>query len=142
MSQEANAKAQETFGKAAMTGDFDLFDEVVAPDAVDHDAAPGQVNGPEGYKQVFGELRTAFPDLKIEVIEQVATDDKIAFAYTLTGTHQGDFLGVPATGKQISARGMQISRFEDGKLVERWGSTDEFGILKQLGQVQIDLKPN
>ena len=51
----------------------------------------------------------------------------------MTGTHQGDFMGVPATGKRVSARGMQIGRFEDGKMVERWGSSDELGILKQLG---------
>lgn len=68
----------------------------------------------------------------------VADDNNVAFAYTVTGTHQGDFMGVPATGKRVSARGMQIGRFEPGKLAERWGSSDELGILKQLGQVSID----
>lgn len=68
----------------------------------------------------------------------VTDDDNVAFAYTVTGTHQGDFMGVPATGRQVSARGMQIGRFENGKLVERWGSSDELGILKQLGQVSIN----
>jgi len=67
----------------------------------------------------------------------VADENNIAFAYTATGTHEGEFNGIPATHKQISIRGMQISRFEDGKMVERWGSSDELGLLKQIG-AQID----
>jgi len=57
----------------------------------------------------------------------------VVIAYTLTGTHQGDFHGIPGTGKKISARGLQIARFEDGQIVERWGSTDELGIMEQIG---------
>lgn len=133
MSKEANLAATETFGKAANTGQFELFSEVVAPHSVDHDPAPGQGAGPEGFKQFFTELRTAFPDLSIEVEQLVADDDNVAFAYTMSGTHQGDFMGVPATGKKVSARGLQIGRFENGQLVERWGSSDELGLLKQLG---------
>jgi predicted ester cyclase len=63
----------------------------------------------------------------------VADDDNIAIAYTITGTHQGDFMGIAPTGRKISARGVQIGRFENGKLVERWGSSDQLGILQQLG---------
>ncbi len=138
MSQQENIDATKKFGEAANTGNFELFNEVVAQGAVDHDPAPGQGVGPEGFRQFFTELRSAFPDLKIEVEHMVTDEDNVAFAYTVTGTHQGDFMGVPATGKRISARGMQIGRYENGKLVERWGSSDELGILKQLGQVNID----
>ena len=60
-------------------------------------------------------------------------DDNVAFAYTLTGTHDGPFQGHDATGRKIEVRGMQISRFADGLLVERWGSSDELGIMSQLG---------
>ena len=63
----------------------------------------------------------------------VADEENIAIAYTLSGTPQGDFNGIAATGKRIEVRGVQIGRFEDGKIVERWGSSDELGILKQLG---------
>ena len=63
----------------------------------------------------------------------VADDENVSFAYTLKGTHQGDFMGISGTGKSIEVRGMQISRFKDGKMVERWGSSDELGILKQIG---------
>lgn len=133
MSKPDNIAATETFGKAANTGQFALFTDVVAPNVIDHDPAPGQGAGPEGFAAFFTELRAAFPDLNIEVEHMVADDDNVAFAYTMSGTHQGDFMGVPATGKRVSARGMQIGRYENGKLVERWGSSDELGILKQLG---------
>ncbi len=63
----------------------------------------------------------------------VVDDDHVAIAYTLTGTHDGEFNGVAATGKKIEARGVQIGRFENGQIVERWGSSDELGIMQQLG---------
>jgi predicted ester cyclase len=63
----------------------------------------------------------------------VADDDSIAFAYTITGTHHGPLMGLAPTGKKIKIRGVQISKFKDGKMVERWGSSDELGLLQQLG---------
>ena len=57
-------------------------------------------------------------------------------AYTITGTHNGPLSGIPPTGKKVKARGMQIARFKDGKIVERWGSSDELGILKQIGVIK------
>ena len=133
MSSQANISAIERFGEAAQRGDDEVFSAVVAPDCVDHDPAPGQEPGPAGYQAFFAEMRRAFPDMKIKVEHMVSDDENVAFAYTLTGTHQGPFQGVPATGRPVQARGMQISRFRDGKMVERWGSSDELGILKQLG---------
>lgn len=135
MSKQTNIEAQQKFGEAINTGNFSLFNEVVAPNAIDNDSAPGQLTGPEGYVQFFTKMRNAFPDFKVEVDHMVTDDNNVAFAYTATGTHQGDFQGIPATGKTIKIRGMQISRFENGKMVERWGSSDELGILKQLGQI-------
>lgn len=133
MNSEHNIEQQKKFGAAAQSGAFAEFDALVAPDCIDHDPAPGQVAGPEGYAMFFGEMRKAFPDMKIDPIHLVADEDNVAFAYTLTGTHQGTFMNVPATGKPIKVRGLQISKFRDGKMVERWGSSDELGILKQLG---------
>jgi len=135
MGTEANLSAQEAFGDAVNSGDFDAFDRLVAADSVDHDPAPGQGPGPDGYRAMFTELRTAFPDLHIEVEHVVATEDEVAFAYRMTGTHQGLLRGFPASGKTVSIRGIQISRFASGKLVERWGSSDELGMLTQLGLV-------
>ena len=125
--------AQQAFGEAVNSGNLDAFDDLVATDSVDHDPAPGQVTGPDGFKAFFTEMRTAFPDLHVEVETLVADDDQVAFAYTLTGTHQGPFQGHHATSKSIAVRGMQISKFVDGKMTERWGSSDESGIKTQLG---------
>jgi steroid delta-isomerase-like uncharacterized protein len=130
--KKTNIAAQEAFGEAINTGTLD-FDDLVAADSVDHDPAPGQAPGPQGYRDMFSELRTAFPDLHVEVEHLTATDDDVAFAYMITGTNHGPFQGNPATGNRINVRGVQIGRFEDGKLVERWGSSDQLGILTQLG---------
>ncbi len=133
--KKTNIAAQEAFGEAVNTDNLGAFDALVAPDCVDHDPAPGQVAGPEGYKGLFGDMRTAFPYLAVAVETLVADDDQVAFAYTLTGTHNGPFQGHAATGKPISVRGVQISKFADGKMTERWGSSDELGIMTQLGLV-------
>ena len=133
MSKEVNIAAVTKFAEAVNTGKFDLFKEVVSPDNIDHDPAPGQVQGPEGYRMYFSGLRTAFPDLSVAAETVVADDDSIAFAYTITGTHQGPLLGLAPTGRKIKIRGVQISKFKDGKMIERWGSSDELGLLQQLG---------
>ena len=133
MARETNIAAQEQFGKAINTGDFSLFDAVVAPDSVDHDPAPGQGPGPTGFRQFFTELRTAFPDLAISVEHMVADEDNVAIAYTMTGMQRGTFMGFAPTGKRVQARGVQIGKFANGKLIERWGSSDQLGILQQLG---------
>ncbi|MGY2894012.1 ester cyclase [Deinococcus sp. UYEF24] len=136
MSREQNIGATKRFGELVNTGTLDGFAEVVSPDCVDHDPAPGQGPGPLGFTSFFTTMRAAFPDLNIAVEHLLADDDNVSFAYTITGTHQGVFMGVPPTGKSIKVRGMQIGRFENGLMVERWGSSDELGMLSQLG---IDL---
>ncbi len=135
MSKQDNIAALHRFAEGVNSGDFAVFQEVMASDIVDHDPAPDQGPGPEGFVDFFQTMRTAFPDLAVAMETMVADDDTIAFAYTITGTHQGNFQGVRPTGRQIKARGMQISRFQNGRMVERWGSSDELGILKQLGGI-------
>lgn len=133
MSQQDNITAQQRFGDAVNSGSLDVFHEVMAPGVVDHDPAPDQGPGPEGFIQFFETFREAFPDLNVEVDQMVADDDNVAIAYTITGTQQSDFLGVPATDRRVRARGVQIARFENGRIVERWGSSDQLGILRQIG---------
>ena len=133
MSTETNIASQQAFRAAVNEGRLEAFADLVTPDSVDHDGGPGQGPGPQGYQAFFTEMRTAFPDLNIAVEHVTAADEDVAFAYTLTGTHSGPFQGHEPTGKGFSVRGVQISRFESGLLSERWGSTDEAGLLKQLG---------
>jgi steroid delta-isomerase-like uncharacterized protein len=133
MSKEANLAILSKFAEAVTTGNFNLFKEAVSIENVDHDPAPGQVPGPDGYRMFFSGLRNAFPDLNVALETMVADDESIAFAYTLTGTQNGSYMGIAPTGKKIKIRGLQISKFKDGKMVERWGSSDELGMLQQLG---------
>ncbi len=134
MSQDANIAAQEHLAENVNAGNVDSAVESFAEDAVDHDPAPGQGPGREGFRTFFTALTTAFPDAHIEPAHMVTDDDHVCVAYTLTGTHQGEFQGIAPTRKTTEVRGVQIGRFEDGKIVERWGSTDELGILQQLGK--------
>jgi len=69
----------------------------------------------------------------VTVDRLVQNETDVAMAYTIHGTHKGTFLGIAPTGKTVTARGVQIARFESGRIVERWGSSDELGIVKQLG---------
>ena len=131
--KKTNLAAQEAFGEAINTGNLDAFNDLIAADSIDHDPAPGQAPGPDGFKAFFAGMRAAFPDLHVEVDTLVADGDQVAFAYTLTGTNNGPFQGHDATRKPIKIRGLQISKFTDGKMTERWGSSDELGIMTQLG---------
>jgi steroid delta-isomerase-like uncharacterized protein len=133
MGKERNIEAQKKFGEAINSGNLEQLRDLVSHDVKEHDPAPNQGPGAQGYIDFFTMLRNAFPDMETEVQHMVADDENVSFAYTLRGTHQGDFMGIPGTGNSVEVRGMQISRFKDGKMVERWGSSDELGILKQIG---------
>lgn len=135
MSQQGNVAAQNTMGHAVNDGNYEALRQAFTANVNDHDPEPGQQPGPEGFVEFFRGLRGAFPDLEVAIDHMVANADNVAIAYTITGTHMGTFQGIAATGKRIQARGMQIARFEEGKIAERWGSSDELGILKQLGAV-------
>ena len=133
MSKEQNIHTQTQFGEAIVSGNLEAMRALVSPAVVDHDPGPKQGPGAQGYIDLFTEMRSAFPDLNVTPEHLTADEDTVALAYTITGTHQGDFQGIAPTGKSIKARGVQIARFVEGKMVERWGSSDELGILKQLG---------
>lgn len=134
MGKEENIATQKKFGAAINSGNLEAINELMTPNVQDHDPAPDQGKGPQGFIDFFTKFRQAFPDLEVAVDQMVTDEENVAIAYTVTGTHEGDFMGVGPTGKKIKARGMQIARFEEGRIAERWGSSDQLGILKQLGQ--------
>lgn len=133
MSREQNVAAQQMMGEIINAHASDRLGEVFAADVVDHDPAPDQGPGVEGFQQFFATMNTAFPDLAVDVDTLVADDEQVAIAYRISGTHQGDFQGIAPTGNHIEVRAAQIARFRDGKIVERWGSSDELGLMGQLG---------
>lgn len=133
MAKQENIAVMEKVGQAINDGNFEVLKQALTGDVKDHDAAPDQGPGPEGMVRFFRAFRAAVPDLAVAVDHTVADEENIAMAYTITGTHKGTFQGVAPTGKKIHARGVQIARFDQGKIAERWGSSDELGILKQIG---------
>jgi steroid delta-isomerase-like uncharacterized protein len=133
MTNQRNIEAQRRLVDAVNCGKLEALRDLIAPGVVDHDPAPDQGPGPEGYIDFFRELRTAFPDLKIEIKHTVADDHNVAIAYKMTGMHKGRFQGIAPTGHTIMVRGVQMARFYGGQMVERWGALDELGILEQLG---------
>jgi len=115
------------------TGDVDRADELLAEDMVEHEEFPGLDPGREGFKQFVRTFRSAFPDLRFEIEDMIAEGDRVAARVTMTGTHEGEFMGMPATGKQIRVSSIDIGRFENGKGVEHWGATDTMAMMQQLG---------
>ncbi len=133
MGREANIATQLRMIEAVNRGDLDVLYEIFADDVVDHDAAAGQGSGPGGYVKFFRQFQEAFPDLNVSIEHLSATDDCVAIAVRVTGTQVGSHMGVSPTSRKINIRGMQIARFdENGKIKERWGSSDELGMLSQI----------
>jgi steroid delta-isomerase-like uncharacterized protein len=117
-------------------GNAELADELFATDFVDHSpAAPNLPPGPEGQRQVLHVFRSAFPDLRVTTEEIIVEGDKAALRWTARGTHQGELMGVPATGKEITLAGIDVLRLAGGKITERWAQGDNLGMLQQLGVV-------
>lgn len=113
----------------------DAVDEIYAPDFVNHSTPPGMPNDREGLKALVGAYLGAFPDLKVTPDFLVAEGDKVVNRWTATGTHTGELMGIPATGKQINMTGIAIVRIAGGKIAELWMESDTMGMMQQLGVV-------
>jgi steroid delta-isomerase-like uncharacterized protein len=111
-----------------------VIDELFAADYLMHDPAwPMEVKGPEGFKQWAGAMMEPyFSDSHITIEDIIAEGDKVAVHWTWTGTHTGEFMGIPPTGRQIAITGISIHRFANGKFVESWVSYDMLGMMQQL----------
>src|SRR5215475_9406831 len=104
MSKEGNIAAQTRGAEIVEAGDFDRLGEVCAADVVDHDPASGQAPGGEGIKQFFRQFKASFPDFRMELDLLRADEDYVTIVYRIAGTHQGDYLGIPPTGKHFEVR--------------------------------------
>lgn len=122
------------YDEVLVGGDLSRIDELVADDIVDHEEGfPGQPPGKDGVRFYVNTIRTAFPDLAVKTAEPALADGNLEAVHSvLTGTHTGDFAGVPASGKTVEFSGIDIIRVEDGKVAEHWGSTDTLGLMQQI----------
>jgi predicted ester cyclase len=116
-------------------GNIDLIDEVCSPGFVNHSAPPGIPADREGLKILTAMFRGAFPDSHFTIENMVAEGDKVATRKTFHGTHGGDFMGMPPTGRVVSMGLIDIVRVSDGRVVEHWAMGDSLGMMQQLGVI-------
>ncbi|MFN2469119.1 MAG: ester cyclase [Gaiellaceae bacterium] len=132
---EHNKAQMRRFYEDVVNGwNVDLIDDLIAPDFVEHEQFPGlSGEGREGVKEFFALLRRAFPDLHMEPEQLIAEGDTVVARVRMTGTQQGEFMGMPATGKQVDVQTIDIIRFRNGMATEHWGVTDSVALMQQLG---------
>jgi steroid delta-isomerase-like uncharacterized protein len=119
-------------------GEIDGFGELLADDFVEHEETPGLAPTKDGVQDLFRMYRAAFPDLRLEPEDFIASGDKVVTRVRVTGTNTGDFLGMPATGKSIDVQLIDIVRFgDDGLGHEHWGVVDVMTMMQQLGAVPV-----
>ena len=134
MSTETNLTLVRRFVEEVQTRhNLAAVDDYMSPDFVDHSAPPGLPADREGVKMQFTMFFTALPDLQAIIHDQVADEHKVVTRKTLRGTHQGDLMGIPPTGKTVDIEVIDILAVKDGKITDHWNLVDQLGLLKQLG---------
>jgi steroid delta-isomerase-like uncharacterized protein len=138
MSSEQNKAIVRRLFEESWKGNLDVVDELTAGDYIGHDPAnPEPLRGPEAVKEFITTYRAAFPDARITVEQQLAEGDLVATRWSGRGTHEGELMGIQATGKQVSVSGLTISRLLDGKIVEQFENWDTLGMLQQLDAIPV-----
>lgn len=125
------------FEEAWNQGKLEVLDEIIAQNYVNHNPGmPNPLPGPKGLKPIIAGLRKAFPDLHFTIKNMVVTENQVAIHSIMSGTHEGDLFGLPATGKKVHVNQLQIERIENGKIVKHWHQSDDLGMMRQLGQIK------
>ena len=136
MSAANKALARRLVDEAFNAGRLDVTEELIASDFVGHDPSlPQEVRGPAGVKELIAGYRAAFPDIHITIEDQIADGNLVVTRWSAKGTHQGELMGIPATGKQSTVTGITIDRIVGGRIAESWTNWDTLGMLQQLGVV-------
>jgi steroid delta-isomerase-like uncharacterized protein len=134
MSTEENKVIARRYFEGLNKADLTIADELFSPDHVTYMPGSPPMNS-EGLKQAFSMFSSAFPNLNHTLEDQIAEGEKVATRFTLRGTHQGPFFGIPPTGKQVHVTGITIHRIVNGKIVEQRVEMDMLGIMQQLGVI-------
>lgn len=135
MSTETNkATVRRYYDEVLSGGNIGLLDELAVPDYDEHSPFPGQPNGIEGLRARTGGIVGAFRP-RFTVHELVAEGDTVVAYWTNTGTHQGDFMGMPPSGRTVTISGIDVHRLRDGRMAEHWHVIEELQMLQQLGVI-------
>jgi steroid delta-isomerase-like uncharacterized protein len=114
-------------------GRYEVCDEIVAEDFLELEPLPGQREGREGLKEIIAMMRSAFPDIHWVTNESISSGEKVVTRFTWTGTQRGNFLGIPATGRPVTVKGVVIDRLVNGRMTDSRILMDTFGMMMQLG---------
>ncbi len=138
MTAEENKALARRSWEVVVQGSLDTLEdalaEVYADDVILHEAGEDIV-GIEGLAQFVSMMRSALPDLRITIEEDMAEGDKVVTRWIAQGTHQGELMGVAPTGNQVTATGITIHRIEEDRIVEEWSNWDALGMMQQIGAV-------
>jgi steroid delta-isomerase-like uncharacterized protein len=140
MSEQNEEIVRRIFDEVWNKGNIDVADQLVGANFVLHDPAQTLDRDLAGFKKHIAEVRAAFPDIHFTVEDMLAQGDKVVSRWSAQGTHRGDFLGVRATGKQMTVTGILVTRHANGKNVETWSNWDALGLPQQLGAVPAKAK--
>jgi steroid delta-isomerase-like uncharacterized protein len=136
MSEQHKALVRRLMEEVWSRGDLGAVDQLVADEYVGHSSAMDpQTRGTEGYKRFFATLRSAFPDFRVTIEDQIAEGDRVVSRWTARATHAGAYAGIPPSGKPGVMTGISLFRVAEGKVVECWTNRDDLGLLQQLGVV-------
>jgi steroid delta-isomerase-like uncharacterized protein len=133
--EENKALVRRFVDEVQSAGNIDAIDELCSPEFVNHSAPSGMPPNREGVKQVTAMFRQAFPDSYFTVEDMIAEGDKVATHKTFHGTHEGEFMGMPPTGRRVSMELIDIVRISEGRVVEHWSMGDNLGMMQQLGVI-------
>ena len=139
MSEKHIAMALRIYEEIWNQGKLDVADELFDASYVSHGLGVDLPPGPEGFKQFVSMYRSAFPDARFTIEDQIVEGDKVVTRWTAHGTHKGELMGISATGKQVVATGISINQFVEGKVVEAWSNWDGLGMMQQLGVAEYPL---
>ncbi len=133
MSEKGKQVVREVYGAIGQR-DFDALADLISDDVVEHEEFPGLEPTKEGVLQFFRYLTSAFPDATMRAHAIISEDDDVAVRGTMAGTHEGEFMGIPATGNSVEIHFADFLRIKDGKIAEHWGVSDMAALMEQLGQ--------
>lgn len=137
MSTEANKALAQRFVESVNAGHLEWLDEIYDSDYVHHDAnlPPDVQRGRENWKRGFAPFYVAFPDLQATAEDVIAEGDRVVTRLTWNGTHKGDLMGVPPSGRAVNFSMIQIQRIANGKIVEGWVTFDALTMMQQIGAI-------
>ena len=135
MSEENKAIVRRFYDEFISQGNVDTFDELASPNVIEHEDLGDLPRTGEGVKQMFAMFRAAFPDLRGTIDDLIVEGDKVVVRATWTGSHKGEFMGIPPSDQFVTFKVIDILRIENGKIAEHWGLSDNMALMQQIGAI-------